>query len=207
MALASICAFLLINGATQPSLAQQGRDKAQGRLSAQQEPGVDRQPLEDFEAHIRKLYQAGEIDLNAPFALTVEADRDAQGRLSNVVVTQQAGEAKYWQLATEFVSALSESRGLRLIKDAEHLSFSLTGGSTDLLIKASFALPNEEQAIKMADAYAAFIKGSADAKRGRDAGTILNNLKASSSGKQLRFDFAMPRAAFGALLSKYLSSN
>lgn len=207
LAVASICAVLLINGATQRTLAQQNQDQAQGKLTLQQRPEVNQRALREFLAHVRAMYQAGEFDVNAPLALNLEADHDASSKLSNAVVTQQEGDPKYWQLATEFVSALSESGVLRFTDDAGHLSFNLKADDADISIHTTLEYPSAERAAQMAKAHETLFKGFARIQRGTDAEVILQNLKVSSSGKQMRFDFRMPRSTFGALLSKYLSSH
>ncbi|MGA9995850.1 MAG: hypothetical protein WBP93_10565 [Pyrinomonadaceae bacterium] len=126
LAVASICAVLLINGATLQANAQPNRDQAQGNSAPQNVREVNPLPLRKFLARVRMMY------LECP-----DGERAAQ-------------------------TARTEG--------------------------------------------ASFVDGSI-AGRGAGAETVYRAVKLSSSGKQLRFDFRMPRSTFGALLSKYLSSH
>lgn len=169
---------------------------------------INAAPLRAWLAQAKRQKDAGKLDLSGPRAVTIEADRAADGTLSNTVITgPSARDPQMRKLAEDFVVALNQSKGLSFLQDVSHvrMNFSLDGER----FKADSAsdAPSAQRAEEMARGYRAMVNVARLMRRGTDEAVVLNNMKFSSSGKQLLMSLDMPREQMGNLLLKQITPN
>ncbi len=198
----SVCAcFLLLDSQV---LAQGTASvKSTDGQTSNQYAGIHLLPL--AEVVVNRILKAPDVDRSAPFEFFIEGDRDADGVLSNVSVTQASGDSRLKQAVADLVAALSNSRLLRLLSEAKHLRLRIGSNGAEVSGSATYKSESAQHASMMAHGYDAMIYSYGLSRR--DYEPIYRALKSSSNGDEVTIAFSMPRETFCALLSKYLSSN
>jgi hypothetical protein len=175
---------------------------------AEKFPTINTRPFEDLLKEGKRMKDAGEINLEGSLQMTVEADRGDDGRLTNVVITGgAASDAKMKQLATDFVSALSDSRILAALKGTKHLLMKLTLDDKQVDVRVTSDMASADEASRMASGYNGLLFIGAVSKKGKDEEQIFKSVKVTSEQKQIVLTFNMPRKDAGALVSKLIKKN
>jgi hypothetical protein len=169
---------------------------------------VSSAPLKAWLQRARLQKDQGKLDLSRPRSITVEADRAEDGTLSNAVISgPSSNDAEFRNLAHDFVSALNQSHALSILQDVSRvrMAFSLDGErfTSDTASEA----PSAQRAEELARGYRAMINVARLMKRGTDETAVLNNMKISSSGKQLVMRLDMSRQQMGNILLKQITPN
>ena len=194
----------------QAQKADAGATTAAGGGTAAKKPvKVNTSPFKAFIARSKKLKDDGKLDLSKPREITVEADRNEDGTVSNAVITgEAAADPNMKKVALDFVSTLNESRALHFLDGVSRvrMNFALDGERFKLVSHAE--APTEARATEMARGYRTLINVARLMKRGGDdEAVVLNNMKISASGKQLVMNLDTPREAMGNLLLKQITPN
>jgi hypothetical protein len=140
--------------------------------------------------------------------MVAEADREADGKLSNVEITQKTGDPKLTELAKDLIAALSDSGALEFLGGTEHLTLTLKLDNTDVAASVTTEMSSEDEANKKAQGYSSLISTSSLFKIGGDeAAAIYKNTKVSANGKQIILSFSMPRQTAGDMLKKQIPTS
>lgn len=188
--------------------AQTGKTDAGVSASTRKPVRINSAPLKAWLAHAKHQKDSGKLDLSVSRAITVEADRADDGTLSNAVISgASASEPQFRELAQVFVTALNDSHALSFLQDVSRvrMTFALDGErfSSDV----TSATPSLQRAEEMVRGYRAMINVARLMQRGSDRAVVLNNMKISSSGKQLVMSLVMSREQVGNLLLKQITPN
>jgi len=151
----------------------------------------------------KKLKDEKKLNLDGQIELTVEADRDEQGKLTNAKVTDKRGDKTLESVALDFVAALSDSGVLDFLEDVKHLRVSVKLDQSNVEVEAATEVASEERARQLEKTYGWMIVLGRIAKKGKDEEVYYNHTQVSSNQKEVSVKFAMPRAEMSAMLSKY----
>jgi hypothetical protein len=169
---------------------------------------VDMAPIRAFLSRSRRLHEQGKLDLSKPQAITVEGDRQTDGTLSNVSITGgSSSDPNFRRVAQDFVTSVNQSHALRFLDDVSHVRMTFTLDGERFHAETYSDAPTEQRAEEMARGYRMLVNFARLAKRGTDEGAILNNMKISSSGKQLVMNLDMPREQMGNILLRQITPN
>jgi hypothetical protein len=169
---------------------------------------VNMAPIRAFLARSRRLHDQGKLDLSKPQAITVEGDRQADGTLSNVSITGgSSSDPNFRRVAQDFVASVNQSHALRFLDDVSHMRMTFTLDGERFHAESYSDAPTEQRAEEMARGYRMLVNFARLAKRGTDEGAVLNNMKISSSGKQLVMNLDMPREQMGNILLRQITPN
>jgi hypothetical protein len=162
-------------------------------------------PFRELLAKTQRLVEAGELSTQDTFDFTLEAERNADGTLRNVKLTELAAANGRWtSLVREFIAVLSDSGALSSLQEADRLTITLR-----LDERASARLhavvKSTEQAAQLAQGHNAMLYLARHNERGRAGVEVLNNMAFSANGKQLTMQLDMSREQFGNLLRQHLS--
>src|SRR3954464_6203189 len=149
----SVCACLLLLDAQ--AFAQTAATVKSNEGQSRQYAGIHLLPV--AEVIVNQILKAPEVDPSAGFEFLIEGDRDANGVLSNITITQASGEPKLKQSVGNLVTALSDSSLLKLLSEAKHLRLKLSSNNTDVVGSASYKSESVEHASMMAHGYDAMI--------------------------------------------------
>jgi hypothetical protein len=168
---------------------------------------ISKRPLIDLLRRVFDLQQKGALDLDSPLEIIIEGDRNSEGLIQNVVVTQKSGDAELRRISEEFIAALNESGALDFLDAAQHVRLEVNSSKTNLDALISYEAPTAQLARNKAHAYKTLLFMGAQVKRGRDEALIIKGLNVSAKDREVIVNFSMARETFCALLSKYLSSH
>jgi len=186
-----------------------GATAGASKTAAKAEGGkVNMGPIKAFLSRAKRLNEQGKLDLSKPQVLTVEGDRQADGTLANVSITgESASNAEIKRVAEDFVTSLNESRALAFLSDVSHVRMNFALDSARFRAETASDAPSETRAEEMARGYRVLVNAGRLVRRGTDEGAVLNNMKVSSSGKQLLMNLDMPREQLGNILLRQITPN
>jgi hypothetical protein len=186
---------------------QQRIEEELDRLAA--ENGVKRpkeintRPFKDLLAEAKKKKDSGELNLDHQVELTVDADRNPDGKLANAKVIDKRGDKKLEAVALDFVAALSDSGVLDFLEGTKHLRLTVKIDDKTVEVTAASEVESEARARTLERTFGGMIVLGRIAKRGKDEEVYYNHTQITSQGKEVSAKFSMPRAEMGELLSKY----
>jgi len=178
-------------------------DRAAAENGVKRPKEINTRPFKDLLADAKRKKDRGELNLNGQIELTIEADRDNDGKLVNAVVKDKRGDKKLEAVAIDFVAALSDSGVLDFLEGTNHLRLVAKVDDQNVEVTASTEVESEERARQMEKGFSLLIVGGRIAKRGKDEEIYYNHTQVSSKSKEVSVKFSMTRAEMGALLSQY----
>jgi hypothetical protein len=184
-------------------------DAGASKTAAKAEAGKPNMgPIKAFLSRARSLNEQGKLDLSKPQTITVEGDRQTDGTLTNVSITgESASDAEFKRVAEDFVKSLNESRALAFLNDVSHVRMNFALDASRFRAETASDAPSEPRAAEMARGYRMLVNAGRLVRRGTDEGAVLNNMKVSSSGKQLLMNLDMPREQLGNILLRQITPN
>lgn len=184
-------------------------DAGASKAAAKAESGkANMGPIKAFLTRAKRANEQGKLDLSKPQTITVEGDRQADGTLTNVSITgESASNAEVRKVADDFVSSLNESRALAFLNDVSHVRMNFALDAARFRVETASDAPSETRAAEMARGYRMLVNAGRLVRRGTDEGAVLNNMKVSSSGKQLLMNLDMPREQLGNILLRQITPN
>ena len=170
--------------------AELDRAAAENRVKRPKE--INTRPFKDLLADAKKKKDSGEIDLSKQVEITIEADRDQDGKLKNAQVKDKRGDKKLEAVALDFVSALSDSGVLDFLEGTKHIKLTVKIDDKTVEVVASSEVESEERARQMEKGYSLLIVGGRIIKRGQDEEIYYNHTEVTSKDKEVSVKFSMP---------------
>jgi hypothetical protein len=179
------------------------------------EDEINKKPLIDFGVKVDQLQKQKKIDLNQPFAMTVEGELDKGGKLVAPNVTKKDGDQQLVELTKELIQVLNASGILKTLSDValkdspsqkHKIKFDLNNDQTNLAVNITFELANAEVAYRIQSGVNALIALNKMQRKDKVEGQILQNVRAESDGKLIVFKSLMPRQDAQKLIQDQLSA-
>jgi hypothetical protein len=196
-----------VAGATNENGAENELDKVAEENKVKRPKTINKRPFVDLLVKYNELKDKGELNLSETVEMTIEADRNDDGTLRNVLITRQSGDEKLIQATKDFISALSASGALDFLEGTDHLTMRLKMDAVAVSVSASTEVASDAEARQKALGFNALLAGGAYLKRGRDEGTIMSNTKVTASGKQITINFNLPRTTIAEMLKKQIPAS
>ncbi len=195
-----------VAGTTTEAGAEKDLDKVAEQNKVKRPPTVNKRPFVDLLVKYNEMKEKGELDLSGPVEMTIEADRNADGTLRNVVMIRKSGDPKLIEATKDFVAALSASGALSFLEGTEHLTLTLKLDAA-VFVSASTEAGSEAKALSLSNGYSVLLATGAAFRKGRDEGTIMSNTKVVARGKQIILSFNLPREALSVMLKKQIPAS
>ncbi|HEY0100962.1 MAG TPA: hypothetical protein VGB76_18700 [Pyrinomonadaceae bacterium] len=171
-------------------------------------PTINTKPLTDLLKQGKTMRDAKEIDLSGTLEMEVEANRQEDGRLTDVEVTgAAASNPKLLQLAKDFIAAISDSKLLAALKGTNHIKMHVKLDGKEVAVRVLTEMRSESEATTMASGYNGLLFLGAMSKKGKDEEVLFKSVQIAAENKQIVLTFNMPRAAAGDLLSRLIKKN
>jgi len=183
--------------------AEEQLDRVAAENGVKRPKEINTRPFKDLLASAKKMKDDGKLNLSGQIELTVEADRDAEGKLQNAKVTDKRGDKTLEGVALDFVSALSDSGVLDFLEGTKHLKLVAKVDDNNIEIVVSTEVESEERARQLEKGYSLLIVGGRIVKRGKDEEIYYNHTEVTSHDKEVSVKLAMPRSELSPLLLKY----
>lgn len=182
-------------------------DKLAAETGVKRFPTINSKPFKDLLAKGKEMMDKGEIDLQGTIVMTIEADRNDDGTLENIVMTKvNDADEDLKNLALQFVGALSASRALAALEGAKHLTMEVeSDSSSGVSAVVTTQMESEEVASRRALGYNGLLFFGKINKKGRDEEEIFKNTKVVAKGKEVTLQFTMSREMAARILAKQVS--
>lgn len=181
-------------------------DRAAEQNKVKLPPKINARPFNDALVKWSREHESGRLNLNGTISVTLEADRNEDGTLTNMVMTGgSASDPVLKELAKDVVTTLSASRALEFLQGSRHLKLRLVLNGQKLSIAVNTEMDTAERASSMANVYGLGIAVMRMKKSGTDEGQVWKNTKVSAQDKAIVVTFDMPRETAGSLLAKQVS--
>lgn len=166
-------------------------------------PRINARPFKDMLKKWAGEWEKGRLDLHGNIEVTVMADRQPDGTLTNMEMTGASGsDPVLKELANDVVLTLSASHALAFLEGATRVKMVLTLNQQKLSVVASSALDSESRATRMASVYGLGIGFERMRRAGTDEGEVWKNTSVTSRGREVVVSFEMSRETAGSLLAK-----
>ena len=185
--------------------AEEELDKMAAENGVKRPREINTRPFKDLLVAAKKLKDEKKLNLDGQIELTVEADRDEQGKLKNAKVTDKRGDKTLESVALDFVAALSDSGVLDFLEGTKHLKMTVKLDNDNVEVVASTEVDTEDRARQLERTFGGMIVLGRIVKHGQDEEAYYNHTQVSSNQKEVSVKFLMPRAEMSAMLSKYSS--
>lgn len=188
------------------------RTAAQNNLELPKENEINKKALKDFAIYASDLKNKGQLDLNKPFEIVIEAELDKDGKLKDPKFTKKEGDQNLVDLFGRMIAALNDSGFLVYLKPIDKdnpgtkVVFTIKQGETEVLASVESEASSEDSARVLAKGFNAALIIGAESRAGKDEEILLKNTSASPNGKKIIFNFTMPRQAVVDLIKKQLAS-
>lgn len=192
------------NGSATDAKAENELDEVAEQNKVRRPRTVNKRPFVDLLVKYKEMKDKGELNLDNPVEMIIEADRNSDGTLRNVRINRKSGDPKLQEAAESFVQALSASGVLDFLEGTDHLVLTIKLDGSEMNFSAASEMASAAEAKQKALGYNALLVGGAFLKKGRDEGTIMSNTKVTSSGKQITISFNLPRAAITEMIKKQI---
>jgi hypothetical protein len=197
-----------------PEEAQKELEKtaAKNNIELPKENEINKKALKDFAIYANDLKNKGQLDLNKPFEIVIEAELDGNGKLKNPKFTKKEGDQNLVDLFGRMIAALNDSGFLVYLKPIDKdnpgtkVVFTIKQGETEVLASVESEASSDDTARVLANGFNAALVIGAEARAGKDEEILLRNTTASPNGKKIIFNFTMPRQAVVDLIKKQLAS-
>jgi outer membrane biosynthesis protein TonB len=171
-------------------------------------PEINTKPFEDLLADGKRMKDAGQIDLTRTIEMSVEADRQDDGKLANIEVKSATQtDPELHRLAKDFISAVGDSQLLKVLDGTRHLLMKVRLDDKQVSVRVTTEMESADLASKKTNAYNGMLWIGAMSKKGKDEEALFKSVKINNEAKQVVLTFQMPRADAGALLSKITEKN
>jgi hypothetical protein len=197
-----------------PEEAQAELEKtaAKNNLELPKENEINKKALKDFALYANDLKNRGQLDLNKPFEIVIEAELDGNGKLKDPKFTKKEGDPNLIDLFGRMIGALNDSGFLVYLKPIDKdnpgskVVFTIKQGESEVLATVESEASSVDSARVLAKGFNAALSIGAESRAGKDEEVLLRNTSAAPSGKKLIFNFTMPRQAVVDLIKKQLAS-
>jgi hypothetical protein len=209
------------NAAASPSPAKLTPEEAQTELEKTaarnnidlpKENEINKKALKDFAIYANDLKNKGQLDLNKPFEIVIEAVLDDHGKLKDPKFTKKEGDQNLVDLFGRMIAALNDSGFLVYLKPIDKdnpgtkVVFTIKQGETEVLASVESEASSDDSARVLAKGFNAALMIGAESRAGKDEEILLRNTSAAPNGKKIIFNFTMPRQAVVDLIKKQLAS-
>lgn len=169
---------------------------------------VEAAPFRAFILSAKKRKDAGKLDLSKRRSITIEADREEDGTLTNASIAgESSADPQMRRTAEEFITAINESHALQPLEGVSRVAMTFTLDGERFSAHTASETPSAARAEEMARGYRMMINLARMMRRGGAEAVVLNNMKISASGKQLVMSLETTREAMGNLLLKQITPN
>jgi len=185
---------------------------AKNNLELPKENEINKKALKDFAIYANDLKNRGQLDLNKPFEIVIEAELDGNGKLKDPKFTKKEGDPNLVDLFGRMVGALNDSGFLVYLKPIDKdnpgskVVFTIKQGESEVLATVESEASSVDSARVLAKGFNAALSIGAESRAGKDEEVLLRNTSAAPLGKKLIFNFTMPRQALVDLIKKQLAS-
>jgi hypothetical protein len=183
---------------------------AQNNLTLPDEAELNKQVLKDFAKYANDLKEHGQLDLDKPFEVVIEAEMDQNGKLLNPRFTKKAGDPNLVDVFARMIAALNDSGFLVYLKPISKdnpratVTFTIKQGENEVMASVETEASSPASARVLAKALNAALVFGASSRAGKDEEVLMRNTNVTPDGKKVLVNFSMPRQSIVDMIKKQL---
>ncbi|HEX8264360.1 MAG TPA: hypothetical protein VF596_02975 [Pyrinomonadaceae bacterium] len=180
------------------------------------EDEINKKPLIDFGVKVDQLQKEKKIDLNQPFAMTVEGELEKGGKLSNANVTKKEGDQQLVELTKELITVLNTSKVLRVFSDvalknspqSKHkIKFDIIGDQKNLTVNIPVEFASAAAAFEMQSGINTLIAfNKRFQNKDKIESQLLQYVRVETDGKLVVFKSEIPQLTAQKLIQDQLAA-
>ena len=170
---------------------------------------LNKRPLIDFAQVLNENLQEKEVNLKAPFSVTLEGVLDENGRfdVKKSKFIKSEGDAKMVEVVKNAMQAVNDSGVFGYLQNlkSNKLSWTLAQDETQLVSIMQSAQADENKAKTFASSYKLLISTAKLLHKDKDEEILLNYLTVTSQGNNVIFNMTMPKDEAQEMLQRKLT--
>ncbi len=169
----------------------------------------NKKPLEDLRESVKEKLAKNEVDLKAPFLVTIDGYLTKEGKLdpAKTRFTEAQGDQKMIDVAKSAIEAINDS-GLLTYLDklgGKRIVATLQQDKDKITIVIKSAIETEEKAKTLASGFKLLISTGKILRKGKDEETLLKAATVKNEGKVFILNFDVPQQIAQELIQKQLT--
>jgi hypothetical protein len=172
----------------------------------------NKKPLEDLRDDVKEKVAKKEVDLKAPFSITVDGVLTKDGKLDTdpkkTRYINPQGDPKMLDLAKSAIEAVNAS-GMFTYLDklgGKHIIITLQQDKDNFSALLQSRIDTEEQAKTLASGFKLLLSTGKMLRKGKDEEVLLNSATVTNQGKNFIINFAVPQQTAQDLIQKQLTA-
>lgn len=171
-------------------------------------PQINKQPLIDFRNMVAEKVQKGEVDLTAPFSLTLVGRLNPEGKFDpkKSRFTKVEGNQQTAEIAKRGLEALSDSGYFQYLLDlkGKELQIALNQDEKEFAASVKSDVENQEKARRLSSAFNVFINMGKIMFKNKKETKLLEFMKAKNEEASFLLMLQMPQSDFSDMFKQML---
>jgi len=162
-----------------------------------QEGDINKAPFKDLAAYATTLKDAGKLDFNKSFEVSIDTSLNSDGKLVKANVSRKAGDDTLIDLGKRLVEAMNESGVLFYLKKINEdkpgtkVIFTIKQEGNDVVATVESEASSADSANKLSRGFGLMLLAGAASRKGHDEEILLKSTKVSADNDRVVFTLTM----------------
>lgn len=169
----------------------------------------NKKPLEDFRDLVKEKVEKKEVNLQAPFSITVDGALTKEGKLDpkKTRFINPSGDPKMIDVAKAGIEALNNSGVFTYLDKLgdKRIVMTLTQDQNGITAVVQSQVETEEKAKSIASGFNTLISVGKMLRKGNDEAVLMESAKVTNQGKVFVMNFALPQAVAQDMIRRSLT--
>jgi hypothetical protein len=170
---------------------------------------INKRPIEDLRDLVKAKLDANQVDLTAPFSITVDGVLGKNGKFdpNQTKVFPPTGDPQMGEVARRAIEAFNDSGYLQYLSELsdKRLVVKLQQDKSNIIVEVRSEVENETKARRIASGLNASVVAGLVFKKGKDEAKLLEQAKITSQGKVFMINFLIPQAVAQEMILRKLN--
>ena len=166
-------------------------------INLPEEGEINKAPFKDLAAYATTLRDAGKLDFNKPFEVSIDTALNSEGKLVKANVSRRAGDDTLVDLGKRLVEAMNESGVLVYLKKINEdkpgtkVIFTIKQEGNDVVATVESEASSADSANKLSRGFALMLLAGAASRKGHDEEILLKSTRVSADNDRVVFTLTM----------------
>ena len=162
-----------------------------------EEGAINKAPFKDLAAYATTLKDAGKLDFNKSFEVSIDTSLNSDGKLVKANVSRKAGDDTLVDLGKRLVEAMNESGVLFYLKKINEdkpgtkVIFTIKQDGNDVVATVESEASSADSANKLSRGFGLMLLAGAASRKGHDEEILLKSTKVSADNDRVVFKLTM----------------
>src|SRR3989440_31484 len=173
-----------------------------------EEGEINKAPFKDLAASATTLKDAGKLDFNKSFEVSIDTSLNSDGKLVKANVSRKAGDDTLVDLGKRLVEAMNESGVLFYLKKINEdkpgtkVIFTIKQDGNDVVATVESEASSADSANKLSRGFGLMLLAGAASRKGHDEEILLKSTTVSPDGKKVIFKLTMAHKDVADIVKK-----